>query len=227
MKLQEIYEIEQGIRPPESVKMTLEEFLEHDVEGYEYIDGKLVLKSPPLPPEMCAIPTTMTLEEFLEQDIAGYEYVNGELVPMAPPSREHGEISVNVIHYLYSHVYQNKLGRLYTAETTFQVGERTVKPDVAFVATAHLAGDKTKGFSIPPDLAVEVISPSDVQYRIAEKALAYLEAGTRLVWVLEPVTKTVTVYRSETDIEMLTREGTLTGEDVIPEFTCPVAHLFQ
>ncbi|MDE0018823.1 MAG: Uma2 family endonuclease [Candidatus Poribacteria bacterium] len=189
MKQQEIHEVEQGIRPPESVKITLEEFLEHDVEGYEY--------------------------------------VNGELVPMAPPSREHGEISVNVIHYLYEHVYQQKLGRLYTAETTFQVGERTAKPDVAFVATAQLTGDKTKGFSIPPDLAIEVVSPSDVLSRIAEKVFAYLDAGTRLVWVIEPVSKTVTVYRSETDIETLTREDTLTGENVVPGFSCPVAHLFE
>lgn len=189
MTQQEIHEIEQGMRPPESVKMTLEEFLEHDVEGYEY--------------------------------------VNGELVPMAPPSREHGEISVNVIRYLDAHVYQNKLGRLYTAETTFQIGERTAKPDVAFVSTDRLTGDKTKGFSIPPDLAIEVVSPSDVQSRIAEKALAYLDAGTCLVWVIEPVSKTVTVYRSEKNIEMLTRDDTLTGEDVVPGFTCPVAHLFE
>ena len=227
MTQQEIHEVEQGIRPPESVEMTIEEFLEQDVDGYEYIDGKLVPKSPPLPPEMLAIPTTMTIEEFLEQDVDGYEYVNGELVPMAPPSREHGEISVNVIHHLYAHIYPQKLGRLYTAETTFQIGERTVKPDVAFVSTARLTGDKTKGFSIPPDLAIEVVSPSDVQSRIAEKALAYLEAGTRLVWVLEPVSKTLTVYRSERDIEILTREDTLTGEDVVPGFTCPVAHLFE
>ena len=101
--------------------MTLEEFLEHDVEGYEYIDGKLVPKSPPLPPEMRTIPTTMTLAEFLEQDVEGYEYVSGELVPMAPPSREHGEISVNVIRYLDAHVYPNKLGRLYTAEPPFRL----------------------------------------------------------------------------------------------------------
>ena len=227
MTQQEIHEVEQGIRPPEEIKMTLEEFLAHDVEGYEYIEGKLVLKSPPLPPEMCSIPTTMTLEEFLEHDVEGYEYVNGELVPMAPPSREHGEISVNIIHYLYSHVYEQKLGRLYTAETTFQVGERTAKPDVAFVSTARLTGDKTKGFSIPPDLAIEVVSPSDVQSRIAAKALAYLNAGTRLVWVLEPVTKTVTVYRSERNIKMLTHEDTLTGEDVVPGFSCPVSQLFE
>ena len=189
MKQQEIHEVEQGIRPPESVKMTLEEFLEHDVEGYEY--------------------------------------VKGELVPMPPPSRGHGEIRVNVIRYLDAYVYQNKLGRLYTAETTFQVGERVMKPDVAFVSTARLTGDKTKGFPIPPDLAVEVVSPSDVQSRVVEKTLAYLNAGTRLVWVLEPVSQTVTVYRSETDIGMLTRDDILTGGDVVPEFSCSVAHLFE
>ena len=211
MTPQEIHEVEQGIRPPEEIKMTLEEFLAHDVEGYEYIEGKLVLKSPPLPPEMCSIPTTMTLEEFLEHDVDGYEYINGELVPMAPPSREHGEISVNIIRYLDAHVYQNKLGRLYTAETTFHIGKRTVKPDVAFVSTARVDWGQNKGFFYTPDLAIEVVSPSDVQSRVAEKALAYLNAGTRLVWVLEPVTKTVTVYRSETDIETLTRDDTLHG----------------
>lgn len=224
MTQQEIHEVEQGIRPPESVKMTLEEFLEHDIAGYEYIDGKLVPISPPPPPDAG---TPMTLEEFLEHDIEGYEYVKGELVPMPPPSREHGEISINVIRYLDAHVYQNKLGRLYTAETTFQVGDRVMKPDVAFVSTAQLTGDKTKGFPIPPDLAIEVVSPSDVQSRIATKALEYLNVGTRLVWVLEPVSQTVTVYRSETDIKTLTREDTLTGEDVVQGFSCPVAQLFE
>lgn len=76
-------------------------------------------------------------------------------------------------------------------------------------------------------MAIEVVSPLDVQSRIVEKALAYLEAGTRLVWVLEPVAKTVTIYRSETDIEILTYEATLTGEEVVPGFSCPVAYLFE
>ena len=80
---------------------------------------------------------------------------------------------------------------------------------------------------IPPDLAIEVVSPSDVHARVVRKALDYLVAGTRLVWVLDPVSKTVTVYRSESDIETLTRETTLTGEDVVPGFTCPVAQLFE
>ena len=212
---------------PESIPttVTLEEFLENDVPGYEYIDGKLVLKSPP--ERYLPIPTTMTPEEFLENDVPGYEYAKGELIPMSPATRRHGKISAKVIWHLSSHVYENGLGELYTAETIFQVGDRVMKPDVAFVSTDHLDVDEDKTFPIPPDLAIEVISPSDVHSRVTRKALDYLKAGTRLVWVLDSVSKTVTVYRSENDIEILTHAATLTGEDVVPGFACPVEQLFE
>ncbi len=59
------------------------------------------------------------------------------------------------------------------------------------------------------------------------KALAYLKAGTRLVWVIEPIMKTVMVYRSEMDFTLLNCEDTLMGEDVVEGFTCPVAQLFE
>ncbi|MCE2401402.1 Uma2 family endonuclease, partial [Candidatus Poribacteria bacterium] len=144
---------------------------------------------------------TMTLEEFLENDVEGFEYVKGELVPMPDASKRHGEISVNIVHFLYFHVRENKLGRLYTAETSFKVGERVLKPDVAFVASERLDVDEDKGLPIPPDLAVEVVSPSDIHSRVIGKALAYLDAGTRCVWIVDPVSKTVTVYKSETDIK--------------------------
>ena len=171
--------------------------------------------------------TPMTLEEFLENDVEGYEYVKGELVPMPPATMIHGEISVNIILPLGLHVRENQLGRLYTAETTFDLGDRLVKPDVAFVSTDRLPEDREKGSPIPPDLAVEVVSPTDKHYDVTEKALAYLKAGTRLVWVIEPVAKTVTVYRSETDFTLLSYEDTLTGEEVVKGFTCPVAQLFE
>lgn len=171
--------------------------------------------------------TPMTLEEFLENDVEGYEYVKGELVPMSPPSMAHGEISSNVHLRLGLHVRENQLGRLYIAETTFQLDDRLVKPDVAFVSTERLPENREKGSPIPPDLAVEVVSPTDKHYDVTEKALAYLKAGTRLVWVIEPVAKTVMVYRSETDFTVLTREDTVTGEDVVEGFTCPVEKLFE
>ena len=170
---------------------------------------------------------TITLEEFLENDLEGYEYVKGELVPMSPPSMEHGEISSNVHLSLGLHVRENQLGRLYIAETTFDLGDRLVKPDVAFVSTERLPENRRKGSPIPPDLAVEIVSPTDKHYDVTEKAFAYLKAGTRLVWVIEPVAKTVMVYRSETDFTLLTSEDILTGEDVVKGFACPVAQLFE
>ena len=171
--------------------------------------------------------TPITQEEFLENDFEGYEYVKGELVLMPPPSMKHGEISINVIRYLDLHVYTHQLGHLYTAETTFQLGDRVVKPDVAFVLTNRLPEDRHQGSPVPPDLAVEIVAPSDKHYAVTEKAFAYLKAGTQLVWVIEPVAKTVMVYRSETDFTLLTCEDTLTGEDVVEGFTCSVAQLFE
>ena len=172
-------------------------------------------------------PEAMTLEEFLENDLEGYEYVKGELVPMSPASMEHGEISSNVILHLSLHVFEHWLGRLYTAGTTFHLGDRVVKPDVAFVSTERLPKNRRKGSPIPPDLAIEIVSPTDKQYNVTEKAFAYLKAGTPLVWVIEPAAKTVMVYRSETDFTLLSCEDTLTGEDVVEGFACSVAELFE
>jgi len=169
----------------------------------------------------------MTLEEFLENDIEGYEYVKGELVPMAAAAIVHGEIGVNVIMLLGSYVRENELGRLYTIETTFRLDDRIVKPDVAFVAEDRLSEEKYKGMPTAPDLAIEIVSPTDKQYDVTEKAFAYLKAGTKLVWVIEPVAKTVMVYRSETDFTLLTCEDTLTGEDVVEGFACSVSQLFE
>ncbi len=170
---------------------------------------------------------TMTLDEFLVSDVDGYEYVKGKLIPMAAPSAEHGLVGSRVFIRLGNYVIANQLGEVVCAETGFQVGERVLKPDVAFVSTPRLPADLIKAFPVPPDLAVEVISLSETFRKVAEKAFAYLEAGTRLVWVIEPGSKTVLVYRSETDITLLTRADTLTGEDVVEGFVCQVAELFE
>ncbi len=176
---------------------------------------------------LAPLETDMTLEEFLESDLEDYEYVKGELILMPAASWEHGLISARVFLRLGTYVEENRLGAVVTPDTGFQVGERVLKPDVAFLATAHLPDDTSRACPVPPDLAVEVVSPSDVFRRVIEKTFAYLDAGTRLVWVVEPGSKTVTVYRSETDIKLLTRNDTLTGEDVVEGFSCQVAQLFE
>ncbi len=183
-------------------------------------------------PEQVVIPPTpietdMTLEEFLESDLEGYEYVKGELIPMPPTSGEHGDISANLFLFFGPYVRENQRGRVYTSDTGFKIGDRFLIPDIAFVSTERLPDDRRKAFSIPPDLAVEIVSPTDVLFRVFEKALTYLSGGTQLVWVIEPVAKTVTVYLSETDIKVLTREDTLTGEDIVEGFSCEISQLFE
>ena len=172
-------------------------------------------------------PIKMTLEEFLDSDLEGYEYIKGELIPMPPTSVEHGYISANLSSLLHLYVRENQLGRVLISDTGFRVGERVLIPDIAFVSTDRLPPDQSKASPVPPDLAVEVVSPTDSSHRVEEKAFIYLEAGTQLVWVLKPRSKTGTVYRSEADITLLKRNDTLTGEEVVKGFSCQVATLFE
>ena len=180
-----------------------------------------------LPEIPAPLPTTMTLEEFLESDLDDYEYVEGELIPMSATSLEHGRLGANVCFYLHLYVRENRLDAMVFIQTGFRVGERVLRPDVAFLSAARIPENLRKASPVPPDLAVEVVSPSDKLYSVIEKAFIYLNAGTRLVWVIEPVAKTVTVYRSETDMTLLRPGDTLTGEDVVEGFACQVTALFE
>lgn len=172
-------------------------------------------------------PGKMSVEEFLKNDVEGYEYVKGEFVPMPPAAILHGKISVSVIRHLALHVYQHQLGYVYTAETSFRVGERLLKPDVAFVSTARVPEDETKGSPVPPVLAIEIVSPTDLQWDVSDKVQAYLDAGTRMVWVLDPVLQTVAVYRPDKAFQLFQCDDTLTGEDVVEGFSCQVARFFE
>jgi len=170
---------------------------------------------------------SITLEEFLANDYDSYEYAKGELVPMSFPTMVHGEISSNIVILLGNHIRQHQLGRIYTAETKFQIGESGRKPDVAFVSQERLPENRHQASPIPPDLAIEVVSPTDTVYNVLEKVLEYLDAGTQMVWVIEPIIKTVTVYRSRSDIKIFTQNDILTGEEVIEGFQCAVAEIFE
>ena len=169
---------------------------------------------------------TITLADFMAGDYEAYEYVKGELVPMPPPTIEHGEITVNIGALLRQHIREYQLGSCST-ETTFPIGKSGRKPDVAFLSKERVPENKRQASPVPPDLAVEIVSPSDISYDVEEKALEYLEAGTRMVWVIHPVTRTVTIYRTPTDIKTLTINDMLTGEDVVEGFQCAVAEIFE
>ena len=176
-----------------------------------------------------------TAEELLRMPDDGfrYELVRGELRKMAPAGNKHGYLALRIASRLERHVEENSLGKAYAAETGFKLSSDpdTVRaPDAAFVSQTRLeeVGEVEGFWPGAPDLAVEVISPFDTHTEVVEKALAWLEAGCRMVLAVDPSRRTVTVYRALDDIRILRGEAgeTLDGADVIPGWSLPVAELF-
>jgi Uma2 family endonuclease len=157
------------------------------------------------------------------------ELVRGHVVREPPAGFEHGGIAAQVASCLHTFVRRHGLGKVLGAETGFVLFDDppTVRaPDAAFVARDRLPADP-RGFArLAPDLAVEIVSPSNTLSEIQDKVFDYLEAGTRLVWVVEPRGRTVTVYRSRDDIRILTSRQEITGDDVLPGFRTQVSEFF-
>jgi Uma2 family endonuclease len=160
----------------------------------------------------------MTADELLRMPDDGfrYELVRGELVKMPPAGEEHGDLAMRVGAPLWQYVETNKLGRVYAAETGFWLASNpdTVRaPDVSFVSQQRIGGVRPiRGYRAgPPDLAVEVISPSDTYTEVEDKVHDWLDAGTSMIIVVNPKRETVTVYRSRTDIVILTKDEELDG----------------
>ena len=159
------------------------------------------------------------------------ELVRGELRTVNPTKPRHGRIASRLNIRLGQFAEEHGLGETWIAEAGFRVEQEpdTIQaPDVAFVSTEHLPPDEALDdwFPTGPDMAVEVVAPTDVWIAVEEKVLEYLRAGSRLVWVVDPQTRTVHVYRPDGSAQILGCEETLTGEDVLPGFSVPVADLF-
>jgi Uma2 family endonuclease len=182
-----------------------------------------------------SVQTGLTTVEELERMIrseARVELVQGEIVTMSPAGFEHGAIALTIAAFLRAFVRQNKLGTVCAAETGFILTRDpdTVRaPDAAFVAAERVARQQRKEgfFDGPPDLAVKVVSPGDTDDEVEAKILDYLNAGTKLVWIVRPKTRTITVYRSLKNVRVLTTQESLEGDDVLPGFSVLVAEIFE
>jgi Uma2 family endonuclease len=97
---------------------------------------------------------------------------------------------------------------------------------MAYVSRERMPPLGRKYWRMAPDLAVEILSPSNSASDVQEKVLEYLAAGSRLVWIVDPARRTVTVYKSARDIRILGAGEALTGEEVLPGFRLPLAALF-
>ena len=186
-------------------------------------------QNPPKPKLLSAQPTLSTAEDLWKQIDDGYRYelVKGVIRRMPPAGFDHGIRAAKIGRHLDAHVEKHKLGYVCGAETGFKISENpdTVRaPDAAFVCqTAIDEQGIPKGYwEGAPDLAVEVISPSDTYTEVDE----WLNAGCAMVWVMNPRRETVEVYRSPEDITVLRGNDILEGGDVIEGFQCYVRDLF-
>lgn len=178
--------------------------------------------------------TLTTAEDLisLNRGTARFELVRGEPKAMSPAGFQHGVLVNRLSSLLTEVVNRHRLGVILGAETGFILSRKpdTVRaPDVGFVTRERIEriGIPVAYFPEAPDLAVEVVSPGDTVTEVEAKAEDWINAGTRLLWVVSPRSRTVTVYQSLADISVLTENDVLDGLTVIPGFACRVADLFQ
>lgn len=183
---------------------------------------------------MSAQKTLVTADELLCISAEGKrcELIRGEVIDVAPTGGLHGRVANRIAYLLTAYVEPRGLGTIFAAETGFllQRNPDTVRaPDAAFVAKQRLPSESVAEGYVdgPPDLAVEVISPGDSASQVQAKTRAWLHAGTRLVWVVYPESKTVMVYRSRRDVTELSGGDILDGQPVFPDFSAPVDEVFR
>ena len=180
---------------------------------------------------MVIVETLITAEQLLQMPAVEHcELVRGELIKMSPTGLEHGRVANRISVRLGLYVEQHQLGIVTTAEAGFQIAhnpDSVRAPDVAFISAARVPKNPLAGFfDGPPDLAVEVLSPNDRAGEVLAKIQELLQAGCRMVWLVDPVTQTVTVYHERRNAQILSKQDAISGDDLLPGFSMPVAEFF-
>ncbi len=177
----------------------------------------------------------ITAEEFYELpaplDGSKLELVRGEVVSMPGPGFEHGEVQGNVHGHIWTFLKSQKIGRVVVESgTRTDSNPDTVRgPDVSYYSKERVPLDLriVKYAQVPPDLCVEVVSPSNTRKKLREKIKEYFFAGVRAVWIVEPEDRSVTILLAPDEGRTIYETGTLDGGEVLPGFTCKVIELFS
>jgi Uma2 family endonuclease len=169
---------------------------------------------------------------FMPDDGNRYELIEGELSMMSPAGGRHGRIALRINKLLAIHVDDHALGATFAAETGFKIAVNpdTVRaPDGAFVCQEKMdtLSDDTGYLPFAPDLAVEVVSPTDSFVSIEKKSFAWLDAGTQLVLIIEPETKTAHTYRSRTNIAIHGMGDIIDASDIVKGWRLAVSDIFD
>jgi Uma2 family endonuclease len=192
--------------------------LEEDRKGCELSDGKWVEKD--------------RGEELEEIDRKGFELIDGQWVEKSM-SNTAAIVGSNLHGRLFSHIQPNRTGLLMIGDAAYRLPNTTEnrlrKPDLSYVVAGRISPNRDEDGSWPiaPDLAVEVISPTEKAEEVETKLDEYLRAGVRLVWILFIPTRNVWAYKMDGTAKLYRSTDTLVGEDVLPGFAVPVAELFE
>jgi Uma2 family endonuclease len=178
---------------------------------------------------MATVESITTAEQlFHAPELGRCELIEGELIMMSPAGSRHGAIAAKMAHLLLDFVEKRTVGVILGA-TGFRIASDpdTVRaPDVAFIREDRIVGELPVGF-FPgaPNLAVEVLSPDDRASEVLAKVENWLDAGSEAVWVVDPKTRTIAVYRAGGKATILKATDTLDGGDLLPGLQIPVAQV--
>jgi Uma2 family endonuclease len=149
------------------------------------------------------------------------------LVVREPAGLRQGRVVTALSRRLADHVEMNGLGQVYAGDTGFTLSRApdTVRaPDIAFIRRARIPDPEPPGYpDFAPDLAIEVLSPSNRPGETLAKIADWLSAGTSLVWVIDPERRLARVYRPDGTEAIVPADDALDGEDILPGFSCPLS----
>lgn len=159
-----------------------------------------------------------------------WELVKGEILEVTPASGRSSRIGGRIYALFLRHGEEQGLGWAFPADSGFILfpDRQTVRsPDAAFVLRHRLAGEPEGFVPVVPDIAVEVLSPSDRLPDAFAKVAMYLQAGVQIVWLVNPSNRTVVVFRPDEDPLTLSQGDELTGGEILPDLLVPVAEIFN
>lgn len=174
-----------------------------------------------------------TADELLNApaDLGPCELVRGELIMMSPGKGRHGAVGARITILLGKFVEANGLGTVFNSSAGYVVSrdpDTVREPDVSFLTTERMKEQNLDAFlEGAPDLAVEVLSPGNTVAETRKKTSEYFDAGCRIVWIVDPLKRSVAVHRPESDPVTLTEGDTLVDEELLPGFSLAVREIFR
>jgi Uma2 family endonuclease len=170
-------------------------------------------------------------ELYLMPDLGRCELVDGRIVPLSPTGRPHGRAGARLAAHLLLFVESHDLGEVLTADAgvyTRRNPDTVRAPDVMFISHERLAGCKEEGYlDVAPEMAVEILSPTDRKDQVAKKIEEYFSANVLRVWVLDSKKRRLLAYRSLTDVQEFGIGDVLTDGALLPGFQLAMAELFR